>query len=61
MVDVKFGSTALSQHFLQRSCELVHSTSNSSLRTPNSYLNRLLKVQNFPFYNCGGCYYAARK
>ena len=21
----------------------------------------LLKVQNFPFYNCGGCYYAVRK
>ena len=34
---------------------------NSSLRTPNSYLNRLLKVQNLPFYNCGGCYYAVRK
>ena len=34
---------------------------NSSLRTPNSYLNRLLNVQNLPFYNCGGCYYAVRK
>ena len=34
---------------------------NSSLRTPNSYLNRLLNVQNLPFYNCCGCYYAVRK
>lgn len=45
-LDVKFGSTALSQHFLQRSCELAHSTSNSALLTKKPTPNSALLTPN---------------